>query len=359
MPFLKMKAVVCYEPRHYALEEVHLTEPQGDEIAAKVLACGICASDVKCYDGANNFWKGNPPFVRPPFIPGHEFIAEVVELGDNHKRGKHFKVGDRIVSEQIIPCGRCRFCQTGHYWMCEVHNIYGFRGKIADGAMAEYIKFPAKARNYEVPKTVSHTAGALIEPLACATHAVQRGRIRFSDVVSIAGAGTLGLLMLQVVKMKNPKKIIVIDPQPNRLMLAKEIGADVILDPQQINVVSQVMEITEGYGCDVYIEASGSPKSVNNGLQMIRKLGRFVHFGISSSLINADWNIIGDQKELTILGSHLSPYTYPLAIHFLEEGLVRTEGILTHQFSLEQFKEAFRVAQEQEKEKSIKVMVVP
>jgi len=355
----KMKAVVAYKPGDYRLEEVDVPEIGREEILLKVGGCGICAGDVKGYHGAPSFWGGDgqPAWIQAPFIPGHEFYGQVVALGEGAREKYGVNLGDWVVSEQIIPCGKCRFCLEGHYWMCEVHNIYGFQGKIADGAYAEYIRLPRNARNYKLPEGFPLRVAPYVEPLACAIHAVERADIQFNDVVVIAGLGALGLGMIQAARLKNPKLLIGIDVKEKRNKLAKEYGADLVLNPLKEDVVARVKSITGGYGCDVYIQASGHPAGAIQGLQMIRKLGRFVEFSVYNDPVIVDWSIIGDRKELDLRGAHLSPYTYDSAIRFLNDGRVKADKIITHEIPLEKFREGFELVEKGED--SIKVVLIP
>jgi len=353
-----MLAVVGYKPQDYRLEKVPVPKAGPEEVIIKVKRVGICASDLKCYQGADRFWKGPPaPYVKPPFIPGHEFIGEVVELGPGAAKKYGLKIGDKAISEQILPCWNCRFCLRGEYWMCETNYVYGFHGGIDDGAMAEYMKFPRGAINYKVPEDLPDEAGVMIEPLACAIHAVQRANIELGDVVVIAGAGAIGLCMLQVAKLKNPGKLIMLDAKEKRLKVAQELGADVVINVAKEDAVAKVKDLSGGYGCDVYIEASGYPQAVKQGLEMIRKLGTYVEFGVFNQETPVDWSVIGDQKELNIRGAHLGPYCYPLAIDYLKRGLVKVDKIVTHVFPLREYKKAMKIASEGQD--SIKVTLAP
>ncbi|OHV08496.1 erythritol/L-threitol dehydrogenase [Kushneria phosphatilytica] len=353
-----MQAVVCHAPEDYRLESVERPRPGPNEILLKIGACGICASDVKCRSGAEMFWGGEyqPGWVEAPVIAGHEFFGEVVELGPGAE--EHFNIarGDRAIAEQIVPCGKCRYCDSGHYWMCEVHNIFGFQRQVADGGMAEYMLVPANARLHRIPQALSLAQSAFIEPLACGIHAVNRGDIQLDDTVVIAGAGPIGLAMVQVARLKTPKQLIVIDMLDARLELARKFGADVVLNPSRDDVGEEVRALTGGYGCDVYIEATGSPSGVRQGLDIIRKLGRFVEFSVFGKETTVDWSIIGDRKELDVRGAHLSPRTFPVAIDLMARGLVTTDGIVTHELPLAEFEEGFRMATAAE---SIKVLLIP
>ncbi len=353
-----MKAVVCHGPEDYRMEEAPTPTAGPGEVVIRVDSCGVCASDAKCYSGAPLFWgdafrKG---FADPPVIPGHELVGTVVQLGEGAGEKYGLAMGDRATSEQIIPCWECRYCKRGQYWMCQVHHIYGFQ-KVVNGGMAEYMKFPAGALNYKVPPEVPASFGALIEPLACSIHAVQRGNIEFGDVVVIAGCGTLGLGMIGAARLKNPGLLIAVDLNDDRLETAKTLGADVGINPGQEDALQRVRDLSEGYGCDVFIEATGHPKAVEMGLHMIRKLGTFVEFSVMREPVTVDWTIIGDTKELNIHGAHLGPYCYPLAIDYLHRGLVNVAPIITHHLPLEGYQDALNMVLSGRE--SIKVLLEP
>ena len=352
----KMKAIICYAPEDYRIEVVERPKPGKEEIIIKIGACGICASDLKAYHGAEMVWGGEEPFLKGPVIPGHEFYGNVVELGQGADEKFNLKIGDRITAEQIVPCEKCRFCQQGQYWMCEIQNIYGFQKNVADGGMAEYMKLGKTSRIHKIPDTISAKEAALIEPMSCATHAVQRADIDFEDTVVLAGAGSLGLCMVQLIALKTPKKLIVLDLEKDKIEKAKKLGADICINPAKENAVKEIKKLTDGYGCDVYIEATGSPSGVSQGLDIIRKLGRFVEFSVFANKTSVDWSIIGDRKELDLRGAHLSPYTYPIVINLFERGLISASEIITHTYKIDDFKEAIVMADSKD---SVKVLIEP
>jgi threonine dehydrogenase-like Zn-dependent dehydrogenase len=320
------------------MEEIPVPQPGPGEALVKVEAVGICASDLKCYAGAAKFWgdANRPAWVDAGCVPGHEFTGTVVQLDDQAREHWKIDTDDRVVAEQIVPCWNCRFCLTGKYWMCAVHDIYGFRQR-TPGAMAEYIRFPAGALNHKVPAGLPAHHAAFIEPLACSIHAVERGNIEFGDVVVIAGAGPLGLGMIAAARMKSPRLLVAVDLNDARLEMAKRCGADIGINPTKVDAIDEVRKLTDGYGCDVYIEATGHPQAVIDGLQMIRKLGTFVEFSVMREPVTVDWTIIGDTKELDIHGAHLSPHTYPVAIRMLEQRLLPIEEIVTQRMPLADF----------------------
>ncbi|HKW83948.1 MAG TPA: alcohol dehydrogenase catalytic domain-containing protein [Burkholderiaceae bacterium] len=354
----QMQAVMCHGPQDYRLERVAKPSAGANELVIEIGACGICASDCKCWSGAAMFWGGNgkPAWVKAPVIPGHEFFGYVVEAGPGAEAHFGVAVGDRVIAEQIVPCGKCRYCTSGDYHMCEVHDIFGFQRIVADGGMAEYMRLPPTSRVHRIPDGISLQDAAMIEPMACAVHTVNRADIQLDDVVVIAGAGPLGLGMVQIAKLKTPKKLVVIDLVPARLALARAFGADVTIDPASDDAKAIIDGLTGGYGCDVYIETTGVPAGVTQGLELIRKLGRFVEFSVFGKDTTADWSIIGDRKELDVRGAHLGPYCYPVVIDLMQRGLLTSRGIVTHSFSLGEWEEAFKLANSLD---SIKVLLKP
>ena len=351
-------AVMCHGPFDYRWEDVPVPTAGPGEVVIDVGACGVCASDVKCYTGAPLFWGDDDRegYVQGPVIPGHEFAGTVVELGDGAAERYGLAIGDTAISEQIVPCGACRYCERGQYWMCQVHDIYGFR-QTTFGAMAEYVLLPANALNYKVPATIPTAHAAYVEPLACGIHAVQRGQIELDHTVVIAGCGPLGLGMIATARLKNPRLLIALDLDDQRLATAQACGADLGLNPATIDAVDEVRKLTDGYGCDVYIEATGHPAAVEQGLHMICKLGTFVEFSVMREPVTVDWTIIGDTKELDIRGAHLSPHCYPIAIDMLAKGLLPMDQILTHRLPLENFQQGIDLVAAGDR--SIKVTLAP
>jgi erythritol/L-threitol dehydrogenase len=353
-----MPAVICHGPEDYRLEERPVPRAGAGEVVIKVTSTGICASDIKCYSGAGLFWgdKNRVGYCQAPVTPGHEFIGDVVALGEGAGEKHGLALGDTAISEQIVACWKCRYCKRGQYWMCEFGDVYGFRQK-AFGSWAEYMLFPVNALNHKVPKSIPVHHAVFIEPLSCSIHAVERGDIQYQDTVVIAGCGPLGLGMVAAAKMKGPEKIVAIDLNDDRLELAKRCGADIGLNPRNVDTVKTVKDMTEGYGCDVYIEATGHPSAVEQGLNMIRKLGTFVEFSVMREPVTVDWTIIGDTKELNVHGSHLGPYCYPVAMRMIQEGKLPMDEIVTHQLPLTDFQKGIDMVQSGLT--SVKVTLVP
>ncbi len=341
-----MNAVVCHGPYDYRVEKRPRPEPRAGEMLVKVGAAGICASDIKCFIGGHTFWgvDGSGGYCDAPVTAGHEFAGTVAALGEGAGERHGVALGDHVVAEQIIPCNACRFCKNGQYWMCEPHIIFGFKRDRAEGGMAEYMIYPANARVHLIDQRIDARQAAYIEPLACAMHAVDRGKIHPGDTVVMAGVGNIGLCMLQAARRFNPGQLIAVDTKNYRLDLARRFGADVVINPLEEDAVERVKGLTGGYGCDVFIEASGSALVPQMGLSMIRRLGTFVAFSVLAEQTTIDWNLVGDQKELNIHGSHLGPYCYPKAIAAIADGTIDVRSLISAEFPLVEFAAAMEAA---------------
>ncbi len=353
-----MQAVVCHGPKDYRLEEVPVPRPAVGQALVRVEAVGICASDLKCYHGAAKFWgdASRPAWAETQVTPGHEFVGEVVELDRAAADRWKIEVGDRVVSEQIVPCWECRYCRRGQYWMCAPHDIYGFKRR-TPGAMAQYMLHPAEALVHKVSKSLPPAHAAFAEPLSCALHAVERADIRFDDVVVVAGCGPIGLGMVAGAAAKYPAEVIALDMAPAKLELAKLCGATRTVNITEQDPVKVVTDVTDGYGADVYLEGTGHPSAVPQGLNLLRKLGTYVEYGVFGSDVTVDWSIISDDKELDVRGAHLGPHCWPAAIRMLESGALPMDHICTHQLPLDQFQQGLDLVAEGTK--SIKVSLIP
>jgi erythritol/L-threitol dehydrogenase len=354
----KMQAVVCHGPEDYRLEEVAVPVRQPGEALIRVEAVGICASDLKCYHGAAKFWgdENRPAFAETMVIPGHEFAGRVVALDDEATSRWAIGVGDRVVSEQIVPCWECRYCKRGEYHMCQPHDVYGFKRR-TPGAMASYMVYPAEALVHKVSGDIPAHHAAFTEPLSCSLHAVERAGITFEDTVVIAGCGPIGLGMIAGARAKNPMHVVALDMQQERLQLAKGCGADITIDIAEQDAVAMIKDLTGGYGADVYLEATGHPSAVPQGLNALRKLGRYVEYGVFGSEVSVDWSIIGDDKELDVLGAHLGPYCWPAAIRMIESGMLPMDRICSHQLPLTDFQKGLDLVASGAE--SVKVSLIP
>jgi L-iditol 2-dehydrogenase len=341
----KMMAVVVHAGDEFAYEAVDRPIAGPGDVIVKIEAAGICAADRKIYE------KNHPWQLPDPYFPGHEYVGRVVEMGEGAAERTGLVPDDRAIAEILIPCRQCWFCHRGLYTHCDNPGV-------CVGSWAEYMHIPAGAVVHKVPDELPPGQGAIIEPLACSVHAVNLARIQLADAVVVSGLGAIGMGALQVARLKTPRKLIGLDVDDGLLEVATRLGADVVFNPTRHDVPGELRELTDGRGPDIYIEASGSVASLRTGLEVLRKAGRLVVFGVYSQEATLDFNMVSEFKELEILGGHLSPNAYPLAINYLAEGLVDGEAMVTHTFPLEQYEEAIRT-KGQPSIASIKTVLLP
>lgn len=353
-----MQAVVCHGPRDYRLEELPVPRPGPGEALVRVEAVGICASDVKCHHGAAKFWgdENRPAWAETEVVPGHEFVGTVVEVDDEAAARWGIAAGDRVTSEQIVPCWRCRYCRRGQYWMCAPHDLYGFKRR-TPGAMASYMVYPAEALVHKISRDLPPWHAAFVEPLSCSLHGVERADIQFADVVVVAGCGPIGLGMIAGAAAKSPAHVVALDTAPAKLEIALHCGADVAVNIAETDPREAVLDLTDGYGADVYLEGTGHASAVPQGLNLLRKLGTYVEYSVFREPVSVDWSIISDDKELDVRGAHLGPHCWPPAVKLLESRALPMDEICTHQLPLDKFQDGLDLVADGTA--SVKVSLIP
>ncbi len=341
----KMRAVVVHNRNIFSYDTVDKPETGDGEIVLRIEAAGICAADRKIYSGVH-------PWELPdPYFPGHEYVGTVVELGEGASAATGLQKGDRATAEILVPCWKCWFCRRGMYHLCDQPGV-------CVGAWAEYLRIPKGALIHQVPQELSPREAVLIEPLSCSIHAVNLARIELEDTVVVSGLGAIGMGVLQVARLKNPHNLIGLDVNEHLLAKASELGANYTHNPLEGDVPDMIRDLTGGRGADIYIEASGAPASIHMGIDSLRKAGRLVVFGVYAEKIPIDFNQISEFKELEILGGHLSPNAYPLAIKYLAEGLIDASVMVTDEFPLSEYDAAIRVKDRMDPP-SIKTILIP
>lgn len=281
-----MKAIVISNPNEIEIREVPMPEVKEGEALLKVKYVGICGADVASY-------TGNQPFTTYPRIPGHEFSAEIIEIPENDKG---LKVGDIVTCNPYFNCGECYSCQRGYVNCCTDNQTMGVQ---RDGAFCEYIAMPVE-RIFD-GKGLSAKELALIEPFSISQHAVSRATIKKSDTVLVLGAGPIGLFALIAAKQLC-KKIVVADILDNRLELAKEYGADAVVNTKTQSLEEFTKEFTQGNGFDVCIEACGSPETFLGCIDACAFAGNIILIGNGKRETNFIHSVIL-KKELNIHGS--------------------------------------------------------
>ena len=329
-----MRTAVLVEPTEFALEDRDRPEPGPDDVLVAIRDVGICGSDVHYYEHG----RIGDYVVEDPLVLGHESAGEVVEVGENVTG---LASGDRVALEPGVPCRRCVHCKSGDYHLCE--EVRFMATPPHDGAFTEYVSWPADFA-YELPETVSTAEGALCEPLSVGIHACRRGGVETGDTVLIAGAGPIGLLVMEAARAAGATDVILTDVVDEKLELAADRGADLTVDVSETDPDAAVEEYTGGVGADVVVEASGAEPSIRSTIDLVRRGGTIVLVGLADEAeVPFDVLEVID-NEIDVHGSFRYKNTYSAAIDLLADGEVDIEGIVDFESGLEEIDDAFRRA---------------
>ncbi len=320
-----MKALVLEAYNNLVLREVPCPRPREDEILVRVRACGICGSDVHGLDGSTGR-------RIPPLVMGHEAAGEVVELGSAVSGPQ---IGSRVTFDSTVYCGECRFCRSGRVNLCDRRQVIGvscdeYR---RDGAFAEYVCIPSRCI-YDLPDGLGFEQAATVEPLSVAVHAVERVPLELDGSALVAGAGMIGLLIVQLLRLRGFKRILVTDIDQSRLALARELGADEALDPSADGFAARLDSLTGGRGVDAAFDAVGLEASVRTCAGALRKGGALCLVGNLCPDVSLPLQKVV-ARELTLYGSCASSGEYPLCLDLLAGGSVRVDPLISATAPLE------------------------
>lgn len=337
-----MKAAVFHSAHNITVEEVPYPSLDPDGVIMKVRACGICGSDLHLYRHGG----------RDGTIMGHEFSGDIVEIGSEVKG---INKGDRVVAMSGRGCGQCYFCKRGEFIRCSRLIFLGYG---IQGAFAEYVSVPNfKLDLYcaKLPDALTYEEGATAEPLAVALYAITQTQPKPEDTVVVIGLGIIGLCIIQILKSMGATKIIAGGRRVKRLQIAKEGGADVVVDAAKEDIVAVVKKETPDKGADIVFECAGSPDTFRQAIQMVHRGSKINLVGLYQEPIT--WSptfLVGN--DITLIGCGLR-WDLPGAINLLRTGKVNAKPMITHEYPLEKTKEAFDT--QLESEDAIKVLVKP
>jgi len=327
-----MKAAVLEEVGKLTLKEVPIPQPNTGEVLIKVKVCGICGTDIKLYKGQYR--------ATVPVILGHEFAGEVIETG---KGVKDLESGDRVVVDPNESCGKCFWCKSGKSTFCKNMPAYGV---LSNGGFAEYVVVGEKGA-YKIPETLSYEIASFTEPVSCAIHAIDRSMVISGETVVIIGGGTMGQILLQLIRNAGVLNLVMVTRSQWKLDMAKDFGATHLINAEDKRATEAIFDITNGLGADVVVEAVGSPQTVERAFQWVKKSGRVVIFGFCTEGEKATFvpfDLLS--KELTVLGSWVNPYTFARAIDILTCCRINLCPIITSELDLDSVREGFRLAME-------------
>lgn len=305
-----------------------------EEVIVKVKAVGICGSDISRYSKLGPYVEG--------MIFGHEFAGVVSEVGSGVK---NVEVGDRVAGCPTFNCGECESCKKGELARCEKLTVIGARHP---GAFAEYVKLPAE-NIVPIPDNVDYDSASMVEPSAVVVHGFYRTTIKPGDEVAVMGCGNIGLLAIQWAKIFGAKKVYAIDIDEKKLEMAKEIGADVLINSREIPAHEQILEQTNGQGVDLAIESAGSPITSAQVFALPKKGGEVLFMGIPYGDVNLERFYFEKivRNELTVLGSWnaiSAPFPgkeWSTTVHYMSTGQIKIHPLITHRLQLEEGPETF------------------
>ncbi|MBB6673108.1 NAD(P)-dependent alcohol dehydrogenase [Cohnella nanjingensis] len=343
-----MKAAVMTKPREIVVETRPVPELNGDEVLVKVMAVGVCGSDVHYYEHGR---IGNA-IVKNPMILGHECAGEVVAVGGAVSR---FRGGERVAIEPQTTCGRCPACKSGKYNLCP--DVVFFATPPVDGAFAQYVK----AREdflFPIPDHLPYEEASLVEPFSVGIHAANRTGLKPGATVAIMGMGPVGLMAVVAAKAYGASRIFVTDLEPIRLEAALRLGATHAVNVRERDAVEAILARTDGLGVDAAWETAGNPKALQSALLSVRRGGKLAVVGLPMQAeIPFNVHAITD-REIDIYGVFRYANTYPSGIAFLASGIADAASLITDRYSLERTQDALERALNN-KSGSLKVMVYP
>ena len=342
----RMRAAVLHAPRDLRLQEIPVPEPEADEVLVRILANGICGSDLHFYEDG----RLGPYRVSRPYVPGHEASGVVVRAA---RDGRGPSLGTRVALEPGIPCRRCPWCKSGRYNLCP--DVVFLSAPPVDGTLSEYVALPADFA-HPVPEGVGDEEAAFVEPVAVAVQAAKRSGLTAGMSIAILGCGPIGLLTLLVCRAYGATSAYLFDRLPNRLELARSLGATEAVDVSSRDALRSVQELTRGRGVDVVFDTSGSASACRTAPLLAARGGvvTMVGYPESESIEYPVVTVI--ERELDVRGVQRYANAYAPALALLGSGRLEVKPLVSHRFAFAQVCEAFRFASEN-RSITMKVMV--
>ena len=314
-----MKALVLKEYHQLSYEDVPEPHYGPDDLLVQVKACAICGSDVHGLDGSTGR-------RQPPILMGHEASGVVAAVGE---RVQGFAPGDRITFDSTIYCGRCHFCRQGRINLCDNRRVLGVScdDYRQNGALAEFVAVPSHIA-YHLPEGVSFEQAALVEPVSIAVHAVSLAPLNLGDTAVVVGVGTIGLLIIQILRTAGCGQIIALDIDHGKFDLARRFGAAVCWDPREEDLIHRIRSLTKGRGADLAFDAVGLSFTVGQAAGLLRKGGALVLVGNLSPQADLPLQSVVT-REIALYGSCASSGEYPICLELIQQGKVDVNSLIS------------------------------
>lgn len=314
-----MKALLLSEYKHLEVTSLPTPQPGAGDLLVQVAACGICGSDVHGYDGTSGR-------RIPPIVMGHEAAGVVASVGSEVKG---FAVGDRVTFDSTVYCGVCAFCRKGEVNLCDNRQVVGV--SCGDyrraGAFAEYVAVPARIA-YHLPDGLGFAEAAMLEAVSVGLHAVAVSELRGGETALVIGAGMIGLLVLQAARAAGCSRVFVADIDASRLKSAAALGADETLLASGDELVKQILQLTDGRGVDVVLEAVGRNETVAAAVDCVRKGGTVTLVGNITPQVTLPLQKVVS-RQIRLQGSCASSGEYPEAMELMAAGKIRVDSLIT------------------------------
>lgn len=339
-----MLVAVYYNNRDIRIEEVPIPEIGHDELLLKVMASGICGTDVV-------EWYRLP---KAPRVLGHEATGIIEKTGKNVTK---YKSGDRIFVSHHVPCNQCCYCNKELHTACETLHTTNYD----PGGFAQYIRVPkinVETGVYKLPASMSYEEGTFIEPLACAVRGQRLADINECNTILIIGSGIAGILHIQLAKIKEVKKIFAADINPDRLELAKTFGANQVINAND-GLPLQLKELNDGKGVDKVVVCTGATKAALTALECVDRGGTILFFAVPDPTVKIPIPITKFWRdEITIRTSYgAAPKDLEEALQILTQKQINVAAMITHRLDIEEAAEGFKMVAEAGK--SLKVIIEP
>jgi L-iditol 2-dehydrogenase len=339
-----MRVAVYYNNKDVRIEEMPVPEINEDEILIKIVASGICGSDVL------EWYR----IKKAPIVLGHEIAGTVHKAGKNVK---NFKIGDRATATHHVPCMKCHYCRNGHHTACETLHKTNFH----PGGFAEYVRIPkmnVELGTLKLPDNVSFDEGTFVEPLGTVVRAQRLANLKENQTLLVVGSGVSGLMHIKLAKANGIKKIITVDINEYRLDAAKRFGADFVFDARE-DILEKLKEANEGRLADLVIVCTGVLSAAKQALQCIDKGGTILFFAVPRPdeifdiPINDFW-----RNEVKIMTSYAAaPDDLKESLQLMASGKINMKDMVTHKLKFDEIQKGFNLVAEAKD--SLKVIVEP